>query len=505
MQPGQGRDARPPKDMLTKTRQLIEKLNLNDIGYCHWKSNRALDKALAGQMDVDLLVARRDATRFRTLLAQLCFKPVVATEGESYPSVEHYFALDEESGVLVHVHVYFRVITGETLAKNYRFPVEAMLLENTRELEGVRVPKKSAELLVFTLRMMLKHTSLVELVMLAREWEQVQQEVAWLATADTIDESVRLAVHWLPSLDAESFENCVTALKLPAPLVRRIKLGLQLRSRLRLYARRSTLRAHVSGVRKFGAMLWRRLTRSHKAMKPGAGGALIAFVGAEATGKSTLLAVMSRWLGEHFVVEQIHAGKPKSTWATFAPNAALPALRVLLPAHRSTHVELKHAAKQGEEQSQAVFPLLFAIRSVLLAYERRSLLIRAYRRAANGAIVLCDRYPSLRSGAPDSPQLLHFSISQERYPIREWLTRMEARLYRELPSPDLIVALSAPVEVAVLRNETRGKREPEDYVRLRHEKSTNLEFGAVPLCRIDTNQPLDQTVLDVKRAIWNAL
>ena len=79
-------------------------------------------------------------------------------DGESFPSLEHYFALDEESGLLAHVHAYYRVITGESLSKNYRFPVEEMLLQNTRAEDSVRVPTKSAELVVFTLRMMLKHT-----------------------------------------------------------------------------------------------------------------------------------------------------------------------------------------------------------------------------------------------------------------------------------------------------------------------------------------------------------
>ena len=45
-------------------------------------------------------------------------------------------ALDPETGTLVHVHAYYRVITGESLAKNYRLPIEEMLLANTRR-EGI--------------------------------------------------------------------------------------------------------------------------------------------------------------------------------------------------------------------------------------------------------------------------------------------------------------------------------------------------------------------------------
>ncbi len=491
--------------MLAKVSNLIEELNKSGIRYCHWKSNLSLAKALAGQTDIDLLVHRTDANLFRTILSQHCFKPAITTDGESFPSVEHYFALDEESGVLVHAHAYFRVITGESLTKNYRFPIEEMLLQNTREVDSVRAPTQSAELVVFTMRMMLKHTSPMELVLLARYWKQVQQEVEWLLETGSIDETLDFVKCWLPSLDTDLFSDCVAALKSPAPLFRRIRLGYQLRSQLSPYARHSTLRAWLSGVQKFTMMLFRRLTRSQKGMVPRGGGAVIAIVGSEATGKSTLLAEMSGWLGEHFAVKQIHAGKPPSTLLSLVPNLLVPALRSILPASRSTHVETQYASKEQSEKSQKDYPLIFAIRSALLAYDRRSLLTRAFGRAANGTIVLCDRYPSLLSGAPDSPQLSHLPVSPSRYSIRRWLARIEARLYKEIPPPDLVIYLSAPLEVTVSRNATRGKKEPEEYVRRRHARSSSLEFGKTPVYKINTDQPFDQTVLEVKKAIWSAL
>lgn len=491
--------------MLTRVHKLIEELNANGIRYCHWKSNLSLEEALEGQTDIDLLVHRQDASTFGAILGRLSFRPAITTDGEAFPSVEHYYALDDESGVLVHVHAYFRVITGESLTKNYRLPIEEMLLQNTREVDSVRVPTKSAELVVFTIRMMLKHTSAMELVLLARYWKKVKHEIAWLLESDSINETIDLVNCWLPSLDADLFSDCVAALTSPASLLRRMRLGHRLRSQLRPYARHSIVRGWMGGVQKFTIMLFRRLTRSHKGMVPSSGGVVIAFVGSEATGKSTLLAEMRSWLGEHFAVKQIHAGKPRSTIVSFFPNLLLPALRSLLPSHRSTRVESEYVAIEPSEKSQTTFPLIFGIRSSLLAYDRRALLTRAFSRAANGTIVLCDRYPSLLSGAPDSPQLSHFPASHGRYSVRRWLARIEARLYREIPPPDLVIYLSAPLEVTVSRNATRGKKEPEDYVRWRHARTSNLEFGRTPVHKIDTDQPFHQTVLEVKKAIWNAL
>ena len=160
--------------MLTKLQQLIEKLSTNEIRYCHWKSNSALSQVLAGQTDVDLLIHRKNGDSFRLIMSQLKFRPAGIQGDAPFPAVEHYFALDEETGIFVHVHAYYRIITGESLSKNLHLPFEEMLLQNVREEDSIQVPVKSAELVVFTIRMMLKHTSLVELFMLARDWKGVR-------------------------------------------------------------------------------------------------------------------------------------------------------------------------------------------------------------------------------------------------------------------------------------------------------------------------------------------
>jgi thymidylate kinase len=491
--------------MINKLQQLIEKLGANGIKYCHWKSNSALSQVLAGQTDVDFLIRRQDGDSFRLLMSQLNFRPTGLQGDAPFPAVEHYFAMDDETGILVHVHAYYRVITGESLSKNLHLPLEEMLLQNTREESSIQVPAKSAELVVFTIRMMLKHTSLVELFMLARDWKGVRREVEWLFATNPKDETLRLVADWLPSVDTGLFSECIDALKLPAPLPRRISLGLRLRSQLSIYARNSRLQAWWSGIQKFSLMAYGRLTRSKRGMILQSGGAVIAFVGPEATGKSTLLSETRRWLGEHFVIEQVHAGKPKSTLLTMLPNLLLPLLRSALPAYRPSKIETRRAATEQSQQSPEVAPLVSAIRSVFLAYDRRALLSRAFARAANGSIVLCDRYPSMSKGAPDGPQLQQFVIDPQRYPIQAWLARTEKRLYQEIPDPDMVISLYVPLEVALLRNKTRGKEEPEDYVRYRHSLASNLEYGDAQIYKINTNQPLDTTVLEVKKNIWRNL
>lgn len=225
---------------------------------------------------------------------------------------------------------------------------------------------------------------------------------------------------------------------------------------------------------------------------------LIAFVGSEATGKSTILGEVEGWLGRDHRVRRVHAGKPPSTPITLLPHLLLPALRAVFPEQRTLYVEERY--EESDRMATKPYPLLFGVRSVMLAYERRALLARAAR-SGNGTVVLSDRYPSEASGAPDGPQLAHLPMPSGRFSIRRVLARMEDRLYRDIPAPDMVFHLSAPLEVTLARNAARNKQEPEDYVRFRHALSEKLRFDGAPVYGIDTDRDLELVVREIEEVI----
>jgi hypothetical protein len=206
---------------------------------------------------------------------------------------------------------------------------------------------------------------------------------------------------------------------------------------------------------------------------------------------------VERWLSGSRRVRRIHAGKPPSTPLTSIPHALLPALRSLFPEQRTLRVEERY---EGGDAAGTTYPLLFGIRSVMLAYERRALLRRAVRDGA-GTVVLSDRYPSDASGAPDGPQLTHLPMPRSGFSLRRLLAAIEGRLYRDIPTPDLVFQLTAPLEVTLARNAAREKKEPEDYVRFRHELSSRLRFDGASVYPIDTDRDLDQVVRDIELLI----
>lgn len=71
---------KPALDLVIK---LCNVLADEEIDYCHWKSNAALDRSANGDNDLDLLVSRIHAQRFTEILYGLGFK-------EALPIVNRY-------------------------------------------------------------------------------------------------------------------------------------------------------------------------------------------------------------------------------------------------------------------------------------------------------------------------------------------------------------------------------------------------------------------------------
>ena len=56
-----------------------------------------------------------------------------------------------------------------------------------------------------------------------------------------------------------------------------------------------------------------------------------------------------------------------------------------------------------------------------------------------------------------------------------------------------------------LTREKRGGPEPTDYLRLRHARSSELDFAGVPTHRIRTDAMVEETLRSIKPILWKAL
>ncbi len=491
-------------------------LNQLDISYCHWKSNYYLEQNLSEDDDVDLLIDRKSLLAVQIKLLELGFKQASIQWGANPPGIYHYYGFDTTTGQLVHIHLYTIVLTGESFIKSHLLPFEQMLLEEPDQIGPIKVTSRSAELVLFIVRNYIKYGSLLDVMYLQKNPDALKNELKWLQTGADMSEALALLQKYCPVIDQTLFMQCIKALDEPNALYQRVRLAFQVRQRLQGYAKQNRIARNLA----YGQMLWqyglRRLMGNRRNKVLNSGGAVIAFVGPEATGKSTLVNESRRWLGRALTTRSIHAGKPPTTWLTAPLNIILPFARNLAPqlrmSRRKGHVvspnsQALHNAQ--ETQTEGSTSLLYALRAVALAWDRRALLLRARRASAHGEIVICDRYPSENIGAMDSPRLRHDNASSGVMPmIYSRLARLEHRLYEQIPPPDAVLRLNVSIETAKKRNSERIKAGKEDntYVESRHRESKEWRrSGTKYLHNIDTELSLAETIHHVKKAIWELL
>ena len=487
--------------MLRCVQALIEALNSQEIRYCHWKSNLQLQDALAGQGDLDLLVGREDAQRFAAIVAATGFKRAIDPVQTPRTTICHYYGLDPETGVLVHLHVFYRVLTGESLLKDYHLPLEDLLLSHTHPVQGMPVPDPAAELIVYVVRMMVKHTNLLEYALLRRRGEDLPAEAAYLLTAAARERYAKLLQRWLPAIELALFNQCLACLQAGESGWRLVGVSLRLRRQLWSYRRLSSLVTCGLRVKIFSQRLGWRLWGAGKSKQLVSGGAVIAFVGPEATGKSTLVAAVTQWLGQTFNVRSAHLGKPPGSGLSTIPNLMLPVLRRLAPQQRTMQME-RELDQQGRPAS-----LLYGLRSVLVAWDRRKLAAWVHRRAANGELVICDRYPSLVTGAMDSPRLVPPEGEGWRQRLLRQLAAWEQQLYRQVPAPDMVIQLTVPTAVAIERNRQRHKanKESDAEVQYRHSHRLMPIYPNARTLTLDTDQPQAETIRQARQMVWEML
>ena len=205
--------------------QMFRKLEEEGVKHCHFKSNNNLEPALNGVDDLDLLISQEHIDKFCSILSNLGFRQTVDRDSMPTPFVNHYFGVDPDTGLIVHLHVYFKMITGGSILKNHWIGVENMLLEESSPSgEGnVFIPSAEADLILFIIRKFIEQPSIVEHFLFLRDWENIYSELVWLTDRADQQQILELLARWLPEINPLFFISCLDLLKVKGSLFSRVK------------------------------------------------------------------------------------------------------------------------------------------------------------------------------------------------------------------------------------------------------------------------------------------
>lgn len=491
---------------------LFRQLDAAGVPYCHYKSNEHLLEGLAGVTDLDLLLPRRQARGAEGAFHDAGFKRFTSRFAASYPSVEDYLGFDAESGRLIHAHVYYALVVGQKHLKGYQLGFDADLLAArvADPATGVATSDPSYEMLLLLVRYALKaglRDCAAELLGQPFFDAGARREHAWLRARQKPGILQQLAEQKLGKAAGEMVETLAARPPSVWQLLAFRRRAARTLSRYRSYGRLEGV--PVRALRELSALfsaLNRRLLRLPVPLRRihPAGGRIIAFVGPDGSGKSTVVDEIRRWLSWKLDVYPVYFGSgdgPSSLlrWPLKRGVRALRALRAALAGQAPAPLA---PAPGGPPAPRRLTPYR-ALWAALLALEKRAKLRASVKARNRGMLVVCDRYPQVQTlGFNDGPLLAGWLESESRW--RRGLARWELETYRELAlcAPDLLVKMDVTPEEARRRKPDTAPGE----VERRRIAVRVIDYGpGCEVLEIDATRPLQEVLLHIKRAIWAEL
>ena len=476
------------------------------IRYCHFKSNEHLVPGLTGKTDLDILVDRHQAQEVELALLQSGFQRFVAAI--PYPTIEDYLGFDDASGQLLHVQIHFNLACGEKDLKGLNLDFGKTILR-TRILDpetNVYIAEPNHEFFLLMIRAAVKirwRDQLAALFGRKHVDGQIAIEFRWLAERSNVDTIAAIAARELGHKAAAMIPDLAAG----PPTIRKLSA---FRSRIkkaiswnRVYAPiesrlirpvRRTVRL-LGGFNSRYTRLPMAFRRTHRA-----GGCVVAFVGMDGAGKSTITRQIRKWLTWKLDVYPVYmgSGMSQASMLRWPMKVALKGMRkARLIRGRGKGDRSTDTGDLGRRRRVTWSVALWALS---LAKEKKTKLKRIHRARSRGMIVLCDRYPQTQvAGFNDGPLLGAWAESGSS--LKRSLARWEYGIYERatMLHPDLVIKLDLSPEIAAGR---QSETTIDDLYR-RREVVREMHFGAdCEHVEIDASDTPENVLLNVKRAIW---
>lgn len=494
-----------PLDALAK---LFEALNSQGIEYCHWKSNCNLDQSLSGLTDLDLLVNPDHMDRFVEILSRHDVKLVLSPRESRYPDIQDYLGFDPDTGALFHLHVHYRLVLGEQFVKNYCLPLEQAFLENGEFYQGlVRIPRPEVELVVLAIRALLKYRDrdVVKDMLgirspglpghIRREFDYLLQ----LTDRARVSKVLKSYAGFLsPEMILELLETVAHSPRAGRVLYR---LRRKLRRELTPYQRHSRWWATCSY---FGVLLRHRFSSlfPKHSKTPAGGGWVVAVVGADGAGKSTLVKALVTWLSWKLTVRRHYMGSQEPSWVSELAYLVYRAARKMARLWSNLVGKERVSSRVAHWWQQQTCYLWY----VSTAVDRHRRYKAAKRQAAEGMIVLCDRYPlaaihQAMEGQPMDGPRIAVAAGDKPGMITRKLGQWEQNVYQKILLPDHIFALQVSPEISLRR---KPEHDP-DMIDRKSQALKQIGDHGLPVTIVDADQPFDQVLLTIKTRLWQLL
>lgn len=462
--------------------RLLDTLHLHGVRFAHWKSNCRLEESITGKTDLDILVHADSKIAFTECMYMLGYKKLQSPSWSSYPRVEDWLAFDNDSGNFLHLHTHYALVTGIQHVKHLYLPWEEIFFQHIKidQATGWPIPITELEAIILFIRLSAKMPLGERRKKLKNIPPYLKEELVNLLKKSDIDVLIELCDELKLNLPQDLNSGIIKIIREEdtAEILRISECFYQqVRPFYRLDWNKSMLISkYYKTYLKVVRHTMTTLGPYHLRKKLVEGGKIIALIGSDGSGKSTLSNDLINWLSYKIDCHYFYLGKK--------PYIKSNGLQI-----NSFYNFLFHSNLIAKIARKSIKNYYF----ILLIKKKLRMIRLAHKLKSQGSVVLCDRFPQVSvPGISDGMNL-------QKRGGGNW----ERKLFEQTISlePDLVFKLIVSPGVAI-------QRKPEhsiDMIRHKCEILEQISFSNSKLVEIDADQPYPQVLLQIKREIWNSL
>lgn len=472
--------------MLKISKLIFEEFDIANIGYCHWKSNEHLMEGMEGKTDLDVLVDIYKKSECEKILHKLKLLKVKAPLGNHYRHVNDWIGLDYATGALIHLHLHYQLVTGKPFRKEHVLPWGKMALRHRirDEKTNVYILDPDMEIIILYARIILKmkyEDEKKEQIQIASEY---LNEIRYLKRRTVMKRVERFASFMLRESGKE-FIKCLYRERFSREEYQKYKELLDnILEKYRIESPRKTLVMHKILKQMIQGKKWMKEKKVPviTGKRPNQQGLVIAFVGTDGAGKSSMSQTVYQWLNWKIEAQQFYLGSGEGLRKPLAYNVY-------------TNKKLPEILRQT---AGVVFYLYMSFHIRLTLYK-----ISLYR--GQGGIAVLDRFPQTQfRGRNDGPKIRE-NLKKTIFPkvmLKKIIAIEENNIAKATRhKADIIFKLNITAEEAV-------RRKPENNLLEMKRKIYSLQqvcFESNEVYDIDAMQNLENEIVEIKRIIWEEM